>query len=466
MTRLALNSLGRLLASLPVAAVRGIACAAGFLIYFALRHRRRASLRALHGAFPQMTERQRRAILRESCARLVEMGLFLVASPFFSERRLRATLTIAPDQLEFLRDHIGTESHHPTVFLVPHFTLSEALTLLPLLLPFDMGPTAVVFRPVAQPALDSWVRETRERFGAKLISRRTGFSEVSRTLEENGNAAILFDQSAGGKGALITMFGWLASATELPGLLASRHRARTLIFYPERTGFWQARLKFAEVQATTPTEIALEAHRWLENHLASSADRCADWLWLHDRWGIEDKPGNRFHLRLKRNRLAVSNRFHGYESTPRRTRLWIGVPEDSDSRRELAPLLKAIREHRPDMAVTLVTPEGARSELESSGLVERLITPPPSGLRRLRYFWKLRREYPDVFLVLTEHRAGDLEAWLTRAPQRFGIRRPGRPRPFLTAPPKNAAPIPPGQDRATEWETLLHQHGLPRTRQD
>ena len=432
---------------------------AGSLIYLSLPGRRRQALRALHGAFPRKTERQRRAILRESCARLVEMGLFLLASPHFSDRRIRETVRVSPEDAEALKADIATDSARPAVLVVPHFTLAETLTLLPHILPYPMGPTTVVFRPVNQPAVDRWVRETRQRFGLKLASRRDGFSTVLRRLENNGNAGVLFDQSAGGSGTLITVFGRLASATELPGLLACRRRAETIVFIPERTGFWRARLRFHRIEETSPIGITLGTHRWLERYLAESEEHCADWLWLHDRWGTQDKAKRRFHLRGKRNRLAASNAFHGRSETPRETRLWVTMPDAPEDCRELLPLLQAIRDSRPDMALTLFTHPETQSELETSGIAERCLVPPDGKIHRLRFFRRLRHDYPDVHLVFPESFRADLEAWLAGAPQRFGLHRPGKPRRLLTDPHKPIS-LPPDATPAETAAAFLKEYGL------
>ena len=460
MIRLLLSASGRLLATCPPFLVRALCVMVGSSIYLSLRGRRRQALRALHSAFPRKTERQRRAILRESCARLVEMGLFLLASPHFHDRRIRETVRLAPEDAASLKRHISDESTHPTVVLVPHFTLSETLTLLPQVLPYRMATTAVVFRPINQPAVDRWVRETRERFGIKLASRRDGFSSVARCLEGNGIAGVLFDQSAGSSGALITMFDRLASATELPGLLAGRQKAETLVFIPERIGFWRGRLRFKFIQENSPAGITLAAHHWLERYLAESDDHCADWLWLHDRWGTQDKAKRRFQLRNKRNRLAASNAFHGRPETPRETRLWITMPDSPDDCRILLPLLRAIREARPDMGLTLFTNQKSLVELEQSAVAERCLAPPSNRISRLRFFYRLRREYGDVHLVFPESFQADLEAWLAGAPQRFGLHRAGKRRHLLTDPHKPIS-LPLEATPVQIWSALLNAYGLP-----
>jgi ADP-heptose:LPS heptosyltransferase len=69
--------------------------------------------------------------------------------------------------------------------------------------------------------------------------------------------------------------------------------------------------------------------------------------------------------------------------------------------------------------------------------------------------------YPDVWLLLTNSVRGDLEAALTGCPQRFGLRRAGRPRPLLT----HAWRVPAdfeeeGHHQIELWERFLRGFGL------
>jgi ADP-heptose:LPS heptosyltransferase len=99
--------------------------------------------------------------------------------------------------------------------------------------------------------------------------------------------------------------------------------------------------------------------------------------------------------------------------------------------------------------------------LEKFDLADRYEPLPPRGLGYFFHFWQLRRRYPDAFLLFTNSLRGDLEAWLTRCPQRFGIVRPGKSRPLLT----NGWRVPANFDenqnhQLTLWENFLRAFGL------
>ena len=80
---------GWMLAQLPESTARGICAALGDLLFLTFRRRRWLILSNLHHAFPEKTETWRKSIARESCRRAVELGLFLLVSPWLSEKRLR-----------------------------------------------------------------------------------------------------------------------------------------------------------------------------------------------------------------------------------------------------------------------------------------------------------------------------------------------------------------------------------------
>jgi heptosyltransferase-2 len=167
---------------------------------------------------------------------------------------------------------------------VPHFTLMEMMTAVTLAAP-ELGarPWVALYRPLNQPAADAWVKQARERFGMKLASRREGFGRVMRNVREGGISCVLFDQTTQ-SGSRLMFLGRPAAVTDLPGLIAQRHKAATRVFWAERTGFWRCELRTATLSAGDAVGLTREANAWLEARLRSTDEACADWLWAHDRW--------------------------------------------------------------------------------------------------------------------------------------------------------------------------------------
>jgi len=362
---------------------------------------------------------------------------------------------------------------------------------------------AAVYRPMNNPELDAWLKSTRERFGIKLLSRRKGFQEAISILRRGGAVSILYDQNAGDVGALTTLLGRVCATTELPGLLAQKFSAPVVAVYARRLGFWRIAVHAEPVisAGTASEEVTRGLNRWLETKLRSDACARDSWLWAHARWKNQDKPDRRLRLEAKRNLLTDEDLLPtGLQrearqkkgSTPPQssTRIWVRLPNWLGDVVMLIPLLRALRASRPDAQITLIGKAAFAPLFEDSALADCANTPladkdsapladkagtlvadrfiplpPRSGfLGEVRYFlnfWKLRHSYPDCVLLFTNSTRGDLEAFLTRSPQRFGIARPGKPRPLLT----HRYALPHDYDEAQHhqlhlWRDFLNHFGL------
>jgi len=479
-------------------------------LVFALR--RRVILSNLHHAFSEKSERARRRIGRASCRQMVETALLSLATPYLSLSRLRKVVTTTPEMNALVAAQRAAPRPH--VLVTPHFAYWEAVTCFPIAAPLGAEnengeaitnseavsstsgqqaarqikepppPTfaefAAVYRPMNNPALDAWLKSTRERFGIKLLSRRKGFQEAISILRRGGAVSILYDQNAGDVGALTTLLGRVCATTELPGILAQKFSAPVVAIYARRLGFWQIAVHAEPVipAGAISEDVTRGLNRWLETKLRSDACARDSWLWAHARWKNQDKPARRLRLEAKRNLLTEDSLKHNAHGT----RIWVRLPNWLGDVVMLIPLLRALRASRPDAQITLIGKAAFAPLFEDSALADRANAPladkagtlvadrfiplPPRGgvLAEARYFatfWKLRRSYPDCVLLFTNSTRGDLEAFLTRAPQRFGIARPGKPRPLLT----HHYALPPDYDEAQHhqldlWRDFLRHFGL------
>lgn len=144
--------------------------------------------------------------------------------------------------------------------------------------------------------------------------------------------------------------GRVASLTDLPGLMALRFDADVHVLLLERTKFWQAKLTLQQLpKCETSTEVAVRAHNLLEAYLRRDDHSAPDWLWLHGRWGHQTSAKKRFDLPGKRMELEQTNRINGNAETPRKTRLWVRMPNWLGDVVMALPLLRAIRKARPGL---------------------------------------------------------------------------------------------------------------------
>jgi ADP-heptose:LPS heptosyltransferase/lauroyl/myristoyl acyltransferase len=457
----ALIILGWILAHAPRALLATISAVLGEAMLGLMPRRRRLIRSNLHHAFPEKSSAWRRRVARISSRRLIETALLSLAAPHLSERRIRAMARLGPS----VEDWAAQAGRRPTVFATVHLALWESQTWLKLLSQTPLPKFGIIYRPLNNPRVDAHVKRTRERFGMRLLSRREGFAEALDILRGRGCVGVLFDQNAGRQGALATFFDRVCSTTELPGMLAVRTGAEMRTFYPRRTGFWRVEFESDPIAGDgTVGGITIALNRWLEEALRGDEDLCSSWLWAHDRWRNQNAPDRRFRLEAKRNLLANDLRIRNLERLPRNTRIWVRLPNWLGDIVMVLPLLRALRASRPDVEITLVGSQKFLPLLEAWNVADRLHPLPPLGWGYFRHFWRLRRAYPDVWLLFTNSVRGDLEARLSGCPQRFGITRAGRPRPLLT----HAFSLPEDFDESRHhqielWEMLLRHFGLEGT---
>lgn len=424
---------GWFLALLPRAVAAAISVVLGRLVYFFMYSRRAMMLRNLALCFPEKTEEERRAIGRESCCRMVEMGMFVLASPHFSRERILANFSVDEKSVSAA---LGT-TDGPLVVAVPHFSLMESLTMIPLLYPkLGTRPIGVFYRPFGNAAIEHWVKTTRERWGCKLLSRKRGLTQALDFLHKNGIVCVLPDQGTGrARGGLTLFFGRVASCSELTGALAFGHPGtRTLVAWCERKGFWRGVIHGEELApAGTPrNEVNFIVQRWIERHVSSSNSACADWLWMHNRW----KGARDFNLNHRNNRVEEAARWLGFSEIPRKKKIFIRMPNWLGDVVMALPIVRALREGRPDAELTLVARGNFIPMLAQLNCAEHLITLPKKKSSGPRYWLAVRALfrglYPEVYVLFTNSLRGDIEAWLSGAPVRCGMERGGLTRPLIT----------------------------------
>jgi ADP-heptose:LPS heptosyltransferase len=207
--------------------------------------------------------------------------------------------------------------------------------------------------------------------------------------------------------------------------------------------------------------VTIGLNRWLEELLRADENLCASWLWAHDRWRNQDRPSHRLRLEATRNLLAEELALRGWASLPRRTRLWVRLPNWLGDVVMTLPLLRALRTSRPDAEIILVAKAAFVPLLGTWAVADRVYALPSQGSGYYAHFRALRPEHLDVALLFTNSFRGDLEAWLTGCRQRFGLVRPGQPRPLLSHGFKRPA----GWNEQTHhqlelWDAFLRFFGL------
>ncbi len=416
-----IKSMGFLLSLCPFFVLEGATNFLGRLFVGIPSGRRRVLLSNLRHAFPERSEDELLSAARESAARMFEMGFFSLCYPFLGKDKLRKSVTYTKHAEKTLsRMRI---SGQPYVIMIPHVCLFETLATSPHFRPQGNRRLGAIYRPNKNQALDEWINSARQDVGIVTFSRKAGFTQTKEFLRKGNWLAILFDQNAGNQGTLSFFLDRIASVTTLPDLLAKGTKARSVYACPRRTGFFQSSVDIVELD--TSKSISFGAHDLLADQIKSHPRGFPDWLWPHSKWKIQYYPEVKFSLDAKRKLFP--------KKLPRKLLFFVRMPNWLGDVMMAIPILLAMTRARPDAKFVLICQPQFRELLEFLKIGDEIMPTvdvfSPSGMKAC---FGMRKRFADCHFLFTNSLRGDFEAFLMGATHRFGLRRPGKPRPLLS----------------------------------
>jgi lipopolysaccharide heptosyltransferase II len=380
---------------------------------------RRLATRNLEIAFTnEKSPRELRQLVRQHFRRL---GANLLCS---------AKLTQMPP--EKILEHVEVENIEsmarefragvPVVLILSHLGTWEVFAqLMPKFVGFVRNSS--VYQGLGNPFIDEHVRRTRSQTGLELFDRHAGFEPVIELLRSGGGVGVLSDQHAGDHGVWTPFFGRLASTSPLPALLAKRTRAALIAAGVYTIGRARWRMVFTERFDEAGASVAVltsKINQVIEQQIRRAPE---DWFWVHNRWKTPEPNFLLAHYKrgiylppeisardLKRFRILV------------RSSNWLGDAVMS------VPAVRAIKNGRPDVHVTIAAPEKIAPMWKLIPEVDAIISlPEDSLLSVVRLF---RQQMPfDVAILFPNSLRVALESWLSGIPRRVGYR--GRCRSWL-----------------------------------
>jgi KDO2-lipid IV(A) lauroyltransferase len=204
MTRLTLTLL-RWTAVLPLAWVRALGWALGWLLYLLVASRRHVVLTNLRLCFPEWSEElvRRRAVKSfvYFAQAWLDRGWLWHGDAARTRKRLR--LTGAVQQLE---------GNAPTVIFAPHFVgLDAGWTALTQQLPRRF---TTIYTNQANPDSNAWILQGRQRFGeARLFGRAEGVKPILAALKAGEPLYLLPDMNFGPEDSVFVPFYGVAACT-------------------------------------------------------------------------------------------------------------------------------------------------------------------------------------------------------------------------------------------------------------
>ena len=382
-------------------------------IYFLIpQKRKRLLLSNLTHAFPQWSEHKIKDSAKKSLSYLLEMGFFSLIYPHLSCQQRRNTLLYSKkEEMEICELR---KSSKPTLILAPHLSLFETIATSPNFRPPGSKKLGAIYRPNSNPSIDKWINKSRTDLGIKVFSRKKGLLQAKKHLKDGGWLVLLFDQNAGLGGELSLFLNRICSVSPLADIVVKGIPANIVLATPFRTSFFQAELKLHNLGRVRSYSISKVVHKKLETIIKNDPDGLPEWLWSHGKWKTQDNAHQIFHLHSKRSSLTSRDKI------PRKTKIWIRMPNWLGDIVMALPLIRAIEAGRPDAEITLICQSQYQSLLDHLNAGHRIIVLSSKGIRYFSFFWKLRRQYPDVHFLFTNSLRGDLEAYLCGAPLRLG----------------------------------------------
>jgi len=295
-------------------------------------------------------------------------------------------------------------------------------------------PFGTVFQRIHNKQLNARIDHLRRRLGVKTFDRSRELPAAMKFLKEGGVLGVLVDQHAGDSGLWTPLFGSLASTSPLAASLATRTGAAVVPVDITTCGFARWRIKVrSQIQfdAENPNALTAAINRVLEQQIRESP---ADWFWVHDRWKLphpnfllgSTKRGFYFPPEipaesLRRLRVVV------------RTSNWLGDAVMN------VPAVRAMRNGRPDLHLTVLCPEKLRGLWEAVDGVDEVIAFPKRCT-----VWKtaclLRAGRFDAAIIFPNSFRSAFEPWLAGIPRRVGFA--GHSRRWLIN--QIVKPVPPG----------------------
>lgn len=276
--------------SFPVDANLRTAKLLGSFMYAAdVKHRKRA-LANLARSFPEMTDRQRRALAKRSMQQL----FMLFVEILFTTRLVRIDTWADYVQLENFRDVLALllEKDRGLIMLTGHYGNWEILGYTLATLGFD---TTSIARPLDNELVNRWLLGTRERNGQRIIAKKGATPVVTGVLDAHGAIGIIADQNAGTKGIFVDFFGRKAATYKSIGLLAMQYRIPVVIGYARRDGD-RFRFKVGAQDIIYPADWDAQDDplRYITQRYTTAIEDFiradpGQYLWVHRRWKTRPK---------------------------------------------------------------------------------------------------------------------------------------------------------------------------------
>ena len=399
---------------LPITVCFVLGQAIGLLVWMILPGYRRLSKQNLRIAFgPSLTDRKASLI---TLRHFLNLGANIVCSvkiPSLSEKKLRSRLSF--DHGQNWEDWIvGKKAEgRGTVAALSHFGNWEInAQIAEFVKPRRAG---CIYQALRNPHMDDLVNRDRRSRGVSTFDRKREMQGAASLLKEGGVVGVLIDQHAGNAGIWMALFGKLASTSPLAASLAQRTGSLLAMVSVRTVGLarW-----VIHTSAPVPTEgreiseITMDLNLLLEREIHRSP---ADWFWVHNRWKV---PHPNFLISDSKRGIHLPAGTDPAKLHP--FRLLVRSPNWLGDACMAAPAIRAIKAGRPDLHLTILSPEKLASLWREMPEVDEVLgIAAKSSPRKVARMIRASGRY-DAAILLPNSVRSALEVWLAKIPRRVG----------------------------------------------
>ena len=275
---------------LPIEVDLQIARAMGSLLYLADRKHRRRGISNIRRSFPDSTERQCRALARESLQQMVMLAVEML----FTTNLIRIDTFARHIEFENFTEVLELLIRRDTglIMLTGHYGNWEILGYVLATLGFE---TTSIARPLDNPYVNRWILGVRKRQGQKIVAKKGATDEVIPVIEAKGAVGFIADQNAGSKGVFVDFFGRKASTYKSIALLAMEYQVPIVVGYARRGGqAFHFHLGVQDIIYPANWENQPDPLRYITQRYSKALEDVvrkdpAQYLWVHRRWKTRPK---------------------------------------------------------------------------------------------------------------------------------------------------------------------------------
>ncbi len=271
---------------LPRRLAISVGVAVGRVAYLMPGNLRQTGERNLEIAFPDMTEPNRRRLLRgcfESLGRLLaEFSQLPRATP----EKLRPLIEYDQVGLAHLRE--AEKNRRGVIFLTGHLGAWELHSFGWSALEY---PISFLVRPLDNARIEEMIEGVRTRFGNRAVDKKSAARQALRVLREGGTLGILSDLNTQTReGVFVPFFGKLACTTASIATLALKTDAVVI----PTCAVWDKKRKRYFFHGDPPVELVRTGDHDKDIEVNTARFAAAvehmirlypdQWLWIHKRW--------------------------------------------------------------------------------------------------------------------------------------------------------------------------------------